>query len=198
MALTILNPALDLGVTCFRDYAWVDDPDVMTWMRKGPGRQTGALLSPHLLRRYSWSMGVDEDVRRSWQTFLGLLNWIRAPFLIRDPRDRVRETTLEPTTGNGVLTTFALPTAETHADFPFWALNDGLAYGLVSGVQKQLASMDLDARTVTFATAPANAAVVGLGYQPLRLVALKAPPQVQSVAQVFSTTSMELQQLVRD
>ena len=196
MALTVFNPQLEVGRTCFRDYQFADDPDVYVFERKGPGVQTGVTLSPHVLRRWAWSMGMDETVRAEWQAFLGALGWIRAAFLLRDPRDKPRRVTLEPAVGDGARTVFALPTAIGHADYPFYALDDGTAFGLVATAPRAV-TLQVDARTATFAAAPAGAAAVELVYQPLRLVALRAPAEVQSIAQVFVTTSMDLQQRLR-
>lgn len=196
MALTVFNPGLELGRTCFRDYQWTDAPDVYVFERKGPGLQTGVTLSPHMLRRWAWSMGMDETVRAEWQAFFGALGWIRAPFLLRDPRDKPRKVTLEPGVGDAARTVFSLPTAIGDADYPFYALSDGTAYGLVATAPRAV-TLDVDARTVTFAAAPGAAAAVELVYQPLRLAALAAPADVQSIAQVFVTTSLDLQQRLR-
>lgn len=197
MALTVLNPALDRGRTTFREYSWTDVPAVAEWRRKGIGQITTLELSPVVLRHYSWAQGFDEADRRSWQAFFEALGWIRLAFLLRDPRDGIRTTTLEPAVGDGARVQFSLPTAESHADYAFFPQNDlAVAYGLEGGAARALASIDPDGRTVTFAAAP-GAVAVGLVYQPLRLVRLVAPPEVQSSHQVFARASLELEQLVR-
>lgn len=198
MALTVLNPSLEGGRTTYREYSWVDEPAVATWRRKGRGQVTALALSDVVLRRWRWELGMDEDQRRSWAAFLEALGWIRAPFLLRDPRDGVRTTTLEPAVGDGVTTVFSLPTSEAHADFGFYPQNDlAVAYGLEGSTPRALSAIGTDARTVTFAAAP-GASAVFLVYRPLRLVRLVLPPELASSHQVFARASCELEQLARD
>lgn len=197
MALTVLNPNLEAGRTTFREYAFTDRPLVHAWRRKGPGVVTATQLSPLVLRSWRWELGFDEDQRRSWQAFLEALGWIRSPFLLRDPRDPVRTTSLEPAVGDGVTTVFSLPTSPAHADYALYPQADlSVAYGLAGASPVALSAIDTDARTVTFAAAP-GAVAVSLVYRPLRLVRLSLPPEVASTAQVYARASCELEQLAR-
>lgn len=198
MALTVLNPQLEGGRTTFREYSWTDEPAVATWRRKGRGQVTALALSDVVLRRWKWELGFDEDQRRSWQAFLEALGWIRAPFLLRDPRDGIRTTTLEPAVGDGARTVFSLPTQEPHADFAFYPHADlAVSYGLEGTTARALSAIDQDARTVTFAAAP-GASAVSVVYRPLRLVRLVLPPEIMSSHQVYARASCELEQLARD
>lgn len=198
MALTVLNPILEQGRTTFREYSYVDRPLVATWRRKAAGRFTAVALHDFVLRAWKWELGFDEDQRRSWAAFLLALGWVRVPFLLRDPRDPIRTTTLEPTVGDGARVVFSLPTAEAHADYLFFPQNDlAVSYGLEGTTQRALSAIGTDARTVTFAAAP-GASAVSLVYQPLRLVRLVLPPEIMSTHQVYSRASCELEQLARD
>lgn len=198
MAWTVLNVGLEDGRTALRDYTWQDVPHVGTWKRKGPNQVTAVRLSRRTKRVWSWTIPTDEPQRASLQAFLLALDWIRVPFLLRDPRDGMRRVTLEPAVGDGALVTFALPTVETSEDFRFYPANDGSASGFVAGLPKNISATGTDARTVTFSAAPAGAASVEVLYRPLRLVRLVAPAQFQSVNQLFSMPTLSIEEIVRD
>lgn len=196
MAKTTFNLGLLDQKTTREAYSFVDSRPVGKWKRGGYGRVTTVPLAAFDLRRYTWNVGTSEALRRAWSAFFQAVGWERTSFFLQDPRDPVRSA-LSPTAGTGALTTFPLPTSIADADYPFFPANDGSAYAVVGGVIFNAASVDQDARTITLAAAPGVAAVT-LVYQPLRLVILEAPAEVQSIARVLVAAAFELQQLSRD
>lgn len=198
MAWTVLDLGLQDGRAPLRDYSWTDAPLVATWKRKGPYHVQGVQLSPRWRRTWSWPIFTDEAARETLHAFLLALDWIRTPFLLRDPRDGMRRVTLEPAVGDGARVAFSLPTSESSEDFRFYPGDDGSASGFVAGAPRAIASVQTDARTLTFAAAPAAAAAVEGLYRPLRLVRLVAPPEWTSVMQTLSRPTLSIEEILRD
>lgn len=198
MAWTVLDLSLEGGRAPLRDYSWQDVPLMASWKRKGPLHVQAIELSPRTRRVWTWPILTDEVQRASLQAFFQTLGWMRIPFLLRDPRDGMRQVTLEPAVGDGATVVFSLPTSESSEDFRFYPADDGSASGYVAGAPKAIASTQTDARTVTFAAAPAGAASVAVLYRPLRLVRLAAPADWSSLSQVLSRPTLSLEEVVRD
>lgn len=198
MAKAILNLGLDTPRTVREGYSFKDDRPSATWRRRGHGKVTASPLAAFDLRTWSWPIGLDEVARAAWLAFMQGVGWVRDSFLLQDPRDGVRLVTLEPAVGDGARVLFSLPTVASDPDYPFFPADSAIAHGVVAGVDKALASIDVDGRTVTFAAAPGIGLAAQLSYQPLRLVRLSAPPEVQSVARVFVMPTLDLEQVVRD
>lgn len=199
MALSVYNAAMGDGEAPFRDYTWTDVPLVATWTPKGPGQVTGLALAPYALREWSWGQGLTDAQRIAFQAFFATLDWVRAPFLLRDPRDLVRRVTLEPAVGDGGRTLFSLPTVEADADYLFYPLNNAEASGVVAGVPGfALAFVNTDARTVQFAAPPGIGLAVALDYRPLRLARVKEAVELASMMQTYVHATLSLEQLVRD
>lgn len=193
MAFEVFNATLQDGRHAMVDYAWADDLLVAEWKRGGQGRSTRVAIDTYSRRRWTWPQGLTEDQLATWLAFFEARGWTRDSFLVRDPRDARRQLSLG--NGNGVLTTFPMTTTETDADFRFFPLATTVD-ALVNGVPTAV-TVDQDARTVTFAAAPAAVPLV-LRYDPLRLVRLAAPVDVESMDPAWVRYSLELEELVRD
>jgi hypothetical protein len=140
--------------------------------------------------------GVDRGA--AWEGFLRLRGIQREAFLVEDPRDPVRElVALEPAVGDGARVTFGLPTAEASSDFR-WYPKQGSVAGFVNGAAVTIASVDTDARTVTFVAAPGVGATVKATYRGLRLVRLAEPPSFQGVTKRYGRYELALEELLRD
>jgi hypothetical protein len=134
----------------------------------------------------------------AWEAFLLARGIIRDAFLIEDPRDSVRElVALEPAVGDGARVTFSLPTAEASPDFR-WYPKQGSVTGYVNGALATVASIDADARSVTFAAPPAIGAAVKASYRGLRLVRLADPGTFQGVTKRFGRYELALEEVLRE
>jgi len=141
---------------------------------------------------------LTEPQRVAWEAFLLGRGHLRDAFLIEDPRDPVRElVALEPAVGDGVRVTFSLPTSEASADFR-WYPKQGTVVGYVNGVAAAVASVDTDARTVTFSAAPGIGATVTANYLGLRLVRIAEPPSFQGVTKRFGQYEFAIEEILRD
>lgn len=152
------------------------------------------VLDDYAVRSYAWPQGLTPEQLEAWLAFLEARSWTHEPFLIRDPRDVRRSLSLG--NGDGLKTTFAMTTTPTDADFVFYPLA-ATADALVNGVPTALASVDQDARTVTFSAPPAAVPVV-LRYDPLRLVRLAQDAQLDLEDPGYFRYALELQEVVRD
>jgi len=74
----------------------------------------------------------------------------------------------------------------------------GLVDGYVAGVAVVVASVDTDARPVTFAAFPGLAAGVAVTYGGLRLVRLSGPPSFQGVTKRYGQYELALEETLRD
>ena len=154
MAYAVFNDGATDGREPWVDYEFVDEPFVEDLGETAPGRTERVELFGCTRRRYRWPGGLTEVQRVAWEAFLQARGILREAFLIEDPRDPVRElVTLEPAVGDGARVTFSLPTAEGSPDFR-WYPKQGTVVGYVNGLTVAVASVDTDARTVTFAVAP--------------------------------------------
>jgi hypothetical protein len=68
----------------------------------------------------------------------------------------------------------------------------------VAGAPAALASVDTDARTVTFVAPPAPAAAVAATYRGLRLVRVAEPPTFQGVTKRYGRYELALEEVLRD
>ncbi|MFO0931139.1 MAG: hypothetical protein U1E39_00360 [Planctomycetota bacterium] len=68
----------------------------------------------------------------------------------------------------------------------------------MNGVAAGVASVDTDARTITFAAAPGVGATVKATYRGLRLVRLSDPPSFQGVTKRFGQYELALEEVLRD
>ncbi len=104
---------------------------------------------------------------------------------------------LEPAVGDGARATFSLPTAEASPDYR-WYPKQGTVVGYVNGVAVAVASVDTDARTVTFAAAPGVGAAVNATHRGLRLVRLAEPPTFQGVTKRYGQYELGIEEVLRD
>jgi hypothetical protein len=198
VAYAVFNDGATDGREPWVDYEFVDEPFVEVLDEKAPGRTERVELFACPRRRYRWPAGLTEAQRVAWEAFLLARGIIRDAFLIEDPRDPVRElVALEPAVGDGARVTFSLPTAEASPDFR-WYPKQGSVVGYVAGALAALASVNTDARTVTFAAPPAIAAAVAVTYRGLRLVRLVEPPAFQGVTKRFGRYELALEEVLRD
>ena len=185
MAYAVFNDGATDGREPWFDYEFTDEPFVEVLGEKAPGQTERVELFACPRRRYRWPGGLNELQREAWEEFLRLGGIQRDAFLVEDPRDPVRElVALEPAVGDGARVTFSLPTAEASPDFR-WHPKQGALVGFVNGAAVALASVDTDARTVTFAVAPGVGATVKATYRGLRLVRLADPPPFQGVTKRY-------------
>ena len=198
MAYAVFNDGATDGREPWVDYEFSDEPFVEDLGEKAPGRTERVELFACTRRRYRWPAGLTEAQRAAWEAFLQSHGILRDAFLIEDPRDPVRElVALEPAVGDGARVTFSLPTAETSPDFR-WYPKQGTVVGYVNGVSATLASVDTDARTITFAAAPGVGATVKATYRGLRLVRIVEPPSFLGVTKRYGRYEMTLEELLRE
>ena len=198
MAYAVFNDGTTDGREPWVDYEFVDEPFVEDLGEKAPGRTERVELFACTRRRYRWPAGLTEAQRVAWEAFLQARGILREAFLIEDPRDPVRDlVALEPPVGDGARVTFSLPTAEASPDHR-WYPKQGTVVGYVNGLAAALASVDTDARTVTFAAAPGVGATVKATYRGLRLVRLAEPPSFQGVTKRYGQYEFALEEVLRD
>ena len=198
MAYAVFNDGATDGREPWVDYEFTDEPFVEVLEEKRPGRTERVELFACPRRHYRWPAGLTEPQRVAWETFLLSRGYLRDAFLIEDPRDPVRVlVTLEPAVGDGARVAFSLPTNEESQDFR-WYPKQGSVVGYVNGAVVAVASMDTDARTVTFAAAPGVGATVNATYRGLRLVRLAEPPSFQGVTKRFGQYELVLEEALRD
>jgi hypothetical protein len=198
VAYAVFNDGATDGREPWVDYEFSDEPFVEVLDERAPGRTERVELFACPRRRYRWPAGLTEAQRVAWAAFLLARGILRDAFLIEDPRDPVRElVALEPDVGDGARVTFSLPTAEASQDFR-WYPKQGSVKGYVAGALAAVASVDTDARTVTFTAPPASAAAVAAIYRGLRLVRLAEPAAFQGVTKKFGRYEFALEEVVRD
>lgn len=198
MAYAVYNDGATDGREPWVDYEFVDEPFVEDLGENGPGRTERVELFACTRRRYRWPAGLTESQRLAWEAFLQARGILREAFLIEDPRDPLRElVALEPAVGDGARVAFSLPTVESSPDYR-WYPKQGTVVGYVNGVASALASVDTDARTVTFAVAPAVGATVAATYRGLRLAKMTELPLYQGVTKRFGRYRVELVEVPRD
>lgn len=198
MAYAVFNDGATDGREPWIDYEFTDEPFVEVLGEKAPGQTERVEVFACSRRRYRWPGGLTEPQREAWEAFLRARGIQCDAFLVEDPRDPVREfVALEPAVGDGARVTFSLPTAEGSPDFR-WHPKQGSVAGYVSGVAAAVASVDTDARTITFAVAPVGGATVKATYRGLRLVRLSEPPPFQGVTKRFGQYELALEEVVRD
>lgn len=193
MAFEVFNATLQDGRHAMADYTWKDEQAVAEWRRGSAHRVTRVAIELFSRRVWTWPQGLTEAQLVAWLAFFEARGWTLGSFLLRDPRDERRQLSLG--NGNGVQVLFPMTTTETDPDFRFFPLAttvDALVNGLPTAC-----TVDQDARTVTFAAAPAAVPVV-LRYDPLRLVRLTAPVELENQDPAWLRYSLELEELVRD
>ncbi len=197
MTYAVFNDGATDGREPWLHYEWTDEPFVEVIGEIAPGRTERVEVFACPRRRYRWPAGLTEPQRVTWEAFLQARGITRDPFLIEDPRDPLRElVSLEPAVGDGSRVTFNLPTAETSPDFR-WFPKPGTVVGYVNGVAVAVASVDTDARAVTFAGPPGVGAAVKATYRGLRLVRIVEPPTFQGVTRRFGRCELALAEVVR-
>ncbi len=198
MAYAVFNDGATDGREPWVDYEFVDEPFVEDLGEKAPGRTERVELFACTRRRYRWPAGLTEAQRVAWEAFLQARGILRDAFLIEDPRDPVRElVALEPSVGDGARVTFSLPTAEASPDFR-WYPKPGTVVAYVNGCAAAAASVDTDARKVTFAAAPGVGAAVAATYRGLRLVRLSELPTFQGVTKRFGRYEFAIEEVLGD
>jgi len=198
MAFAVFNDGATDGREPWVDYEFSDEPFVEVLDGNGPGQSERVELFACPRRRYRWPGGLTEPQRVAWEAFLAAHGIVRDAFLIEDPRDPVRElVALEPAVGDGARVTFSLPTADASPDFR-WYPKQGTVHGYVNGVVAAIASVDTDARTVTFAAAPGAGVTVKATYRGLRLVRLTEPTTYKGVTKRYGQHELELGEVIRD
>lgn len=198
MAYAVFNDGATDGREPWVDYEFSDEPLVEDLGEESPWQTERVEIFACSRRRYRWPAGLTEAQRVAWEAFLQARGILRDAFLIEDPRDPVREVVaLEPAVGDGARVTFSLPTSEASPDFR-WYPKQGSVVGVVNGVAAALASVDTDARTVTFAAAPGVGATVKATYHGLRLVRLAEPPTLQGISKRYGEYELTLEEILRD
>jgi hypothetical protein len=198
VAYAVFNDGATDGREPWVDYEFSDEPFVEVLDENAPGRTERVEIFACARRRYRWPAGLTEAQRVAWEAFLQSRSILRDAFLVEDPRDPVRElVALEPAVGDGARVTFSLPTADTSPDFR-WYPKQGSVLGYVNGALAVLASVDTDARTVTFTLAPAPGATVKATYRGLRLVRLVEPPAFQGVTKRYGRYELAFEEVLRD
>jgi len=198
VAYAVFNDGATDGREPWVDYEFTDEPFVEVLEEKGPGRTERVEVFACSRRHYRWPAGLTEVQRVAWEAFLLARGHLRDAFLIEDPRDPVRElVALEPAVGDGARVVFSLPTAEASPDYR-WYPKQGTVVGYVNGVTAALASVDTDARTVTFAAAPGVGAAVTATYRGLRLVRLAEPSTFQGVTKRYGQYELTIEEVIRD
>lgn len=198
MAYRVLNLNPADGLDPLLGWSRQDVPFVVELTKDQPSRGPRLQVFTAVPRSYRWPVLPARGTLDAWNALLASLGTVRDAFLLADPDDLERgPVTPEPAVGDGARVTFALPTAEASAEWPYYPLA-GTARATVAGLVAGVASVDQDARTVTLAAAPAAAAAVRLWYRPLRLVRIVNPPQAVRPDPAVQLTDLELRELFRD
>lgn len=198
MTYAVFNDGATDGREPWVDYEFTDEPFVEVLGEKAPGQTERVELFACSRRRYRWPGGLNEAQRAAWEAFLQARGIQRDAFLVEDPRDPVRElVALEPAVGDGARTTFSLPTVEASPDFR-WYPKQGSVAGYAGGGAAAVASVDTDARTITFAAAPGVGATVRATYRGLRLVRLSEPATVQGATKRYGRYELAIEEVLRD
>jgi hypothetical protein len=199
MAFAIFN----LGAAPFnpaRGLRRRDEKIEETIMQVGSARQTARVEIVGIpFRVYTWPVVQMTDAQRSSLVAFFEANGItRGAFLVRDHEDpKTLEVTLEPAVGDGLLTTFSLPTDDSLEAYRYFA-KPGTIVGLVNGAAVTVASADQDARTITFAVAPPAAQSVQARFTPLRLVKPAKPWDRTEIDVGEHSASFDFEEVWRD
>ena len=127
-----------------------------------------------------------------------------ATFYFQDPQ--VRRTAVSLGTGDGVTTTFSLPTGATSENFRDYTKHDGAGPGTgsptpvvvrVSGSPVTVASVARDGRTITLAVAPGGSAPVEADYDVVRLCRLDARPEWAGIGTDWLQAVLAIREVMR-
>lgn len=196
---TTLQPGGEDGHHAWKDYSYRDELPTYMKAQGGPWQTQRGELDPRSRRVYSWPAGLDDDQRLTWQAFLEGVGWTRDAFLVRDPipedSDRLG---VSLGVGNGVLTTFPLPTSPTDPEYRYY-MQPGTERVYLAGVLQAAAAytVNQDERTVTFA-APPGAVAVTADYRGLRLVRLEEAPEAAGMEYGYTRYTFALAEILRD
>ena len=198
MAYAVFNDGATDGREPWVDYEFTDEPFVEVLGESAPGQTERVEIFACTRRRYRWPAGLTEAQRVAWEAFLQARGIVREAFLVEDPRDPLRElVALEPSTGDGARVTFSLPTAEASPDFR-WYPKQGAVAAFVAGAPVAIASVDTDARTLTFVAPPGPAASASVSYRGLRLVRLGQPCTLHGATKRYGRYELALEEVLRD
>lgn len=154
-------------------YSYRDDLPVCVRMGNVPWSERRHKLADISRRRYSFPLERTNDERQDVDDFLVRARLLaQDAFLLQDPRDDAL-TGVSLGTGNGSATTFSLPTALGSEHRRFYVKESTLVVK-VSGTPVSVASVNVDARTITLSAAPANLAPVTADFTPYRLCRLES------------------------
>jgi hypothetical protein len=180
------------------DYGYGVDRAVAEIRNGRPGFVRTVELEP--LERRVWTIPerLATTDRQAIEAFLRARGWTRDPILIEDPKDGARAgVALEPAVGDGVRTVFSLPTTTASEEYRHYP-KQGSVVGRVAGAPATLAGVDTDARTITFAAPPGNGLAVTADFTGLRLVRLRAAPQMRGQTVDWFEYAVDLEEVLRE
>lgn len=150
------------------------------------GAEQRADLQPRTRWEYGLEVSDDKSVAQAIEAFLEARSWTVVAFFFREPLNgRYSRTGVSCGTGDGVETTFSLPSLPADLEGGDYPIDDANFVGYVDGSPATVSSVDTEARTFTFAAAPANTKPVTADYWFYRLVRLLDRFQFEAIGPDF-------------
>lgn len=153
----------------FNGYQYRDEEQILVHRDGSAWEETRHVLTDISRRHYVLPMGRDNTERQTIDAWFAARHSQYEAFFFKDPLD-AGLTNVSIGTGNGVATTFYLPTTGTNRRF--YPVVTGCVVK-VSGSPVTVSSVSPDARSVTLASPPAGAAPVTITCDVYRLVRLE-------------------------
>jgi hypothetical protein len=152
-------------------------------------------LAPREFRRYQLPLSVNKTTKEAIEAFLLARRSAAEAFFFREPLNGwCHEAGISLGTGDGIETTFALPTTGNFVGF--YPIDNANLVGKVDGSPATVASVQTEARTITFSAAPGNTLAVTLDCDFYRLVRLEERFEFVSVAPDFWRAVAPLSEVV--
>ena len=190
-------PRVEFDECPWFDYQYRDEAPVVV-AAVGLPFESERYLFGHLPRRvYGWHVRRTNAERIAIDDFLRDRNVTHEAFYVLDPLDPMR-TGVDLGTGTGAKTVFDLPALGSGEEARFYSKDDADLVVRVSGSPVTVASVDVDARTITLAAPPARAAPVEADYNGLRLVRLAGPFEWKGVGAGWFDAVLPLEEILRD
>ena len=190
-------PRVEFDECPWFDYQYRDEAPVLVAELDAPFA-TDRYLFGHLPRRvYGWHVRRTNAERIAIDDFMRDRAVTHEAFYVLDPLDPQR-LAVSLGTGDGSKTTFDLPALSAGEEGRFYSKDDGDLVVRVSGSPVTVASVDVDARTITLAAPPAGAAPVEADYNGLRLVRLSQPFEWKGVGAGWFDAVLPLEEILRD
>jgi len=177
------------------DYSFVDVQPAVLFEYAGNGSQQRATLQPIARRTYTWPLRRQDVDRAAITEFFRVASQTVTAFYIKDPKESEHARTgVSLGTAGVAQTVFDLPaTGENQRDY---IVDDANVIVYDDGNPVTVASVDIDARTITLSAAPANLSVMTADYHAYRLVHLVSEPSWSGLGPDYFSATAEFQEVV--